>query len=108
MAVPKQRHTKSRRNKRRLHIFSRTPVLTRCPKCGKPVFPHTICQNCGYYKGREIIDVISKLEKKERKKRKKEIKAKEREEKAKKTTTHPPPSPKRAPKSLSWKEMSRK
>jgi len=79
MGVPKQRHTKSRRNKRRLHIFLKELVLTRCPKCGKPRLPHTICQNCGYYKGREIINVLEKLTKKERKKREKEMKAKEKE-----------------------------
>lgn len=98
MGVPKQRHTKSRRNKRRMHIFLKQPVSTRCPKCGEPVLPHTICPNCGYYKGREVIDVLAKLEKKERKKKEKEIKAKEREEKKELKKERP----------LSWKEMSRK
>ena len=87
MGVPKQRHTKSRRNKRRLHIFVKAPVLTRCPKCGKPVLPHTICQNCGCYKGIEVIDVLKKLTKKEKKKREKEMKAKETEEKKEKPLT---------------------
>lgn len=81
MAVPKQRHTKSRRNKRRMHLYLKTPALIACLKCGKPVLPHTLCQNCGYYKGREVIDVLKKLTKKERKQREKEMKAKEREEK---------------------------
>jgi len=81
--VPKQRHTKSRRNKRRLHIFLRTANLTKCPKCGKPVLPHTVCQNCGYYKGVEVIDVLAKLTKKERKKKEKEMAAKEAKEKEK-------------------------
>jgi len=81
MAVPKQRHTKSRRNKRRMHIFTKMPALTKCPKCGKFILPHTVCWNCGYYKGREVIDVLEKLTKKERKKREKEIRAKEKEEK---------------------------
>lgn len=80
MAVPKQRHTKSRRNKRRGNIFLDAPTLTLCPKCGKDVTPHTICWNCGHYKGREIIDVLAKLDKKEKKKRQKEIKAKEKGE----------------------------
>jgi len=97
MAVPKQRHTKSRRNKRRAHIFLKAPVLTLCPKCGKPLIPHTVCRNCGYYKGKEIIDVLSKLEKKERKTREKEMKTKETEEKEK---------AKERP--LTWEEMSRK
>lgn len=80
MAVPKQRHTKSRRNKRRLHIYIKPLILGYCPKCKKAIRPHTVCLNCGYYKKKEIIDVLSKLTKKERKKRDKEIKIKDREE----------------------------
>lgn len=87
MAVPKQRHTKSRRNKRRMHLWLKKPVLSLCPKCGKPALPHTICQNCGYYKGREIIDVLKKLTKKERKQREKELKAREAEEKRERPLT---------------------
>ena len=78
MGVPKQKHTKSRRNKRRMHIFLKAATLTKCPKCGQLILPHTICLNCGYYKGTEAIDVLKKLTKKERKKREKEMKAKEK------------------------------
>lgn len=80
MGVPKQKHTKSRRNKRRMHIFLQAPSLVPCPKCGKAKLPHAVCKNCGYYKGAEVIDVLKKLEKKERKKREKEMKEKEKEE----------------------------
>ncbi|MBU1045961.1 50S ribosomal protein L32 [Patescibacteria group bacterium] len=78
MGVPKQRKTKSRRNQRRQHIFLKQPSLSVCPKCGKPVASHTMCQNCGYYKGRMVVDVLKKLDKKERKKKEKEIKAQEK------------------------------
>ena len=81
MAVPKQRHTKSRRNKRRSHLFIKEIIIGACPKCGKKVRSHTVCQHCGYYKGREMIDVLKKLTKKERKKREKEMETKEKEEK---------------------------
>jgi len=81
MAVPKQRHTKSRRNKGRMHIYLRHPILGICPKCGKEIRPHTICWNCGYYKGKEVINILEKLTKKERKKKEKEITAKGKEEK---------------------------
>lgn len=84
MAVPKQRHTKSRRNKRRMHIFAKSPALTKCLKCGKSVLPHTICWNCGYYKRVEIIDVMARLTKKERKAREKEMREKEKKEKGSK------------------------
>ena len=64
-----------------MHIFLEKPTLVFCPKCGKPVLPHTVCPNCGYYKGVEVIDVLKKLAKKERKQREKEMKAKEAEAK---------------------------
>jgi len=83
MAVPKQRKTKSRRNQRRMHIRIKQPGLGICPKCGKAVLSHTICPNCGYYKNRQVIDVLKKLTKKEKKKKEKEIKEGE------KSTTKP-------------------
>ena len=94
MAVPKQRHTKSRRNRRRMHIFVKAPTLIKCPKCGKFVLSHAVCWNCGYYKGREIINVLGQLEKKDRKKREKEIKATEGKKEEKKP--------------LSWEGLSKK
>jgi len=97
MAVPKHRTTKSRQQKRRLHIFLEKPSLVKCLKCGRPILPHIVCPYCGYYKGREVIDVLGKLTKKEKKKREKEIKSKEKEEK----------EPAKE-KPLSWKELSRK
>ena len=93
MGVPKKRGTKSRRDKRRMHNFLKEPTLIKCKKCGHLILPHTICPFCGYYKGREVINVLEKLDKKERKKREKEMKEKEKEEK-------------KAP--LSWKELSKK
>ncbi len=96
MAVPKQRHTKSKRNKRRMHIFINAPTLGLCPKCGKEKLPHTVCWNCGYYKGEEIVDVLKKLTKKEKKKREKEMAAREETEKTRREG------------SLTWEEMSKK
>ncbi len=95
MGVQKTRHTKSRRNKRRAHIFVKAPILTSCPKCGKPVRSHTLCWNCGYYKGEEVIDVLKKLTKKEKKKREKEMKIAEKDGSKKE-------------KELSMEELSRK
>ncbi len=98
MAVPKQKHTKSRRNKRRMHLYLEEPSLSVCPKCKKPVRPHTACQNCGYYKGAEVIDVMKKLTRKERKQKEKEIKQKEAaEEKEGKGGGE-----------MSWEELSKK
>ncbi len=60
-----------------MHIFIKQPSLSKCPKCGKPVLSHTVCFNCGFYKGVQVIDVLKKLTKKERKAKEKEMAAKE-------------------------------
>ena len=78
MGVPKKHTTKSSVNQRRMHLFAKKPGLTVCLKCGKPVRQHTACAYCGFYKGKEVINVMKKLEKKEKKLREKEIKEQEK------------------------------
>ncbi|MBU2564238.1 50S ribosomal protein L32 [Patescibacteria group bacterium] len=81
MAVPKKRHTKSRRNRRRSHLALKKKNLSSCPKCGEPILSHHACNNCGTYKGRMVIDVLAKLEKKEKKLKAKELESQEKEQK---------------------------
>jgi len=57
MAVPKQRHSKTRRNKRRAHDFLTAPALATCPNCNEPKLPHRVCPSCGMYKGRQVLKV---------------------------------------------------
>ena len=78
MAVPRHKHTRSSVGQRRMHIFITPAGLATCQKCGKAVRPHTVCKNCGFYKGQEFINVLGKLSKKEQKQREKEIKASEK------------------------------
>ncbi|MBL7155202.1 MAG: 50S ribosomal protein L32 [Candidatus Portnoybacteria bacterium] len=87
MAAPKQKHTKSRRNKRRSHQALNEKHFSFCPKCGEPVLPHRLCWNCGTYAGREVVDLLAKLTKKERKKKEKELTAQEKEKEAGKGLT---------------------
>ncbi len=95
MAVPTQKHTKTRRNRRRMHIFLKTPFLVKCQKCARLILPHQSCPYCGYYKGVEVIDILKKLTKKEKKAKEKEIKEVEKEKTQKE-------------KSLSWEGLSKK
>jgi len=74
MAVPKVRQTSSRRNRRRAHHALKGVAVSHCPKCKEATTPHVACKNCGFYNGREVIDVFAKLDKKEKKKKEKEIK----------------------------------
>ena len=78
--TPKQRHTKSRRNRRRSHHALKKQAIFVCPKCGQPVLPHQVCPNCGFYNGREIIDTLKKLTKKERKQKELEMQKHEKEQ----------------------------
>lgn len=77
MPVPRQRHTKSKRNRQRSHQALKTQGIAKCLKCGQPILPHIACKNCGTYKGREVLDVMKKLTKREQKKRAKELAAQE-------------------------------
>jgi large subunit ribosomal protein L32 len=57
MTIPKKRLSKSRRDKRRAS-WKLTPVQTvDCPQCTEPMRPHRVCPKCGYYKGREVVQV---------------------------------------------------
>ncbi len=57
MALPKRRHSKTRRDKRRTHWKLGAPAFTSCPQCHQPKAPHRVCSNCGYYGGEKVIEV---------------------------------------------------
>jgi large subunit ribosomal protein L32 len=56
MAHPKSKISKTRRNKRRTHYKASLPTLTVCSNCGATVKYHHICPECGYYRGRQVIE----------------------------------------------------
>lgn len=60
MAVPKQRSSKARGRKRRTHYKTGAPTVTLCPKCQEPARPHTVCPECGEYKGKTVISPAEK------------------------------------------------
>lgn len=67
MALPKRKHSRSRRDKRRsANSKMAIPSFSVCPQCKKQKLPHRICPHCGYYKGKPVIMV--REEKKEEKK----------------------------------------
>lgn len=57
MANPKRRHSKARSSKRRAHDHLAAPALSECPNCHERKRPHHACPKCGYYKGREVLEV---------------------------------------------------
>jgi large subunit ribosomal protein L32 len=56
MAHPKHRHSKSRRDKRRTHDKATPATLASCSNCGATVKYHTVCPECGYYRGKLAIE----------------------------------------------------
>lgn len=66
MALPKRRHSSSRQGKRRGAQKIKVPNMSICPNCKAPKMPHRVCGVCGFYKGRQVIQ-IKKKEKKEKK-----------------------------------------
>ena len=69
MAVPKQRKTTSKVKQRRKNIFISPKMTVICKNCNKDILPHIVCNFCGFYKGKKIINVLKK-EKMEKEKEK--------------------------------------
>jgi len=63
------RHTRSHRDNRRAHHALTGAGVVLCENCGKKRLSHRACENCGMYKGRQVVDVHAKIHKKEEKRK---------------------------------------
>ena len=77
--VVRMRHTKGQRNRTRSHHALRPLLFASCSHCAQAAVPHRVCTNCGYYAGRQVIDVLAALDKKQRKLKEKELHQHEQE-----------------------------
>lgn len=57
MAVPKKKTSKSRRNMRRSHDSLTAVYGVVCSNCGAQKLRHRACTACGYYRGRQVVEV---------------------------------------------------
>ena len=58
MAVPKRKLSKARKNKRRSNVWKLTaPAFSKCTQCGGLKVPHRVCGNCGFYNGKQVINM---------------------------------------------------
>ena len=55
MAVPKQKQSHARTNKRRSTHKITPPSRFACPQCHEPKLSHRVCPHCGYYKGEPVV-----------------------------------------------------
>lgn len=57
MAVPKQKQSHSRTNKRRSQHKIAAKNTHECSRCGTPKLPHRVCGECGFYHGRDAVEI---------------------------------------------------
>lgn len=61
---------KGKQLRRRSHLALKKKDLIACSHCKKMIAPHMVCKYCGYYEGREVVNVLAKtLAKQEKAKR---------------------------------------
>jgi large subunit ribosomal protein L32 len=60
MAVPKKRHSASRRDKRKANWKLEAPNMVECTHCHTMILQHHVCPQCGYYDGKEVVKVAEK------------------------------------------------
>lgn len=58
MAVPKYKTSKARtRTRRSINMKLVAPVLVECGTCGNKVLPHRVCPKCGFYRGKQVLNL---------------------------------------------------
>ena len=60
MAVPKSKTSKQRTNTRYANFKATAPTLVECPHCHEMKLAHRVCDHCGYYNGRLVVDKSEK------------------------------------------------
>jgi len=66
MPLPKRRHSKMRGRKRRTHWKISMPNLVPCPQCKQLKLAHQVCSVCGYYAGKQVLEIKMKEKKEKR------------------------------------------
>lgn len=55
--LPKRKYAKARRGERRQHLGLAPINMTECPNCHGMRLPHHVCPHCGFYRGRQVVEV---------------------------------------------------
>ncbi len=66
--VVRMRVTRAHRDNRRSHHALKGARLSKCSNCGAYHLRHRMCPECGFYRGKQIIDVVALAEKRLQKK----------------------------------------
>ena len=65
--VNRMRATRAHRDNRRSHHALDEVRFSKCGHCGAQHKGHTVCMKCGYYNGRQVINLTAKVEKRAKK-----------------------------------------
>ena len=58
MPVPKRKMSRSRTRRRRATwLRMAKPTYATCSRCKSPIRPHTVCGVCGFYAGRQVVEI---------------------------------------------------
>jgi large subunit ribosomal protein L32 len=58
MAVPKKKTSKAKSRARRHSAWRLArPARSVCPQCREAKLPHVVCPHCGWYHGRQAIEL---------------------------------------------------
>ncbi len=58
MAVPKKKTGICAQGHRRSNWKASAPETTVCKNCGEIVLTHTVCESCGFYKGKPASNKV--------------------------------------------------
>lgn len=62
--VNRMRATRAHRDNRRSHHALSPVRLSKCQNCGASHIRHTLCKECGHYKGKKVVDMTALVAKK--------------------------------------------
>lgn len=57
MAVPKGKVSRARGRRRRTHWKLDLPAIAACPHCHQMKLSHRVCGHCGFYDGKQVIEM---------------------------------------------------
>ena len=58
MAVPKYKTSKARSRRRRsINMKMGVDTLVSCTNCGNKIMRHRVCPKCGFYRGKQVIEL---------------------------------------------------
>ena len=70
--VVRMRHTRAHSGNRRSHHALSEPRLSKCENCDAMHLRHHMCEKCGQYNGKLVVDIVAKAQKREEKRKKSE------------------------------------